>query len=383
MKIFFVNRILLLLLLIGLCINTSEQAFSAPPKPALLKGSVNQLLVLCSYAGITLDKDALPARVSAVKLGTSAAYFGLDKDDQVLSASIEKDQLNLKIERGGKNFFLRLPVSASALRAATNVGANRGMLEMKLDSQALVSPGLNMKPAPKDTPETKQAFRNFCVSYSSNLSKPKLCSSLKDIRALQDYSIVLIVDHSGSMNQSISITDKSANSKNSRWLWVQTQAANASTEFANAFKRGVKLIMFDSGYVVYENCSPAEVQHIFRTTKSSGGTNLTPALRDELKKKIISGKPLIICVCTDGERICHYDDLKECIAQATQAIPGRYDLAIHFLIVNPKQPDAEFATLKSDVMSAGAKFDVVNVKSFQEIEQRGLINTLVDVATSK
>lgn len=354
-------------------------------KPTLLKGSVNQLLLLCSYAGIKLDKNDLPARVTEVKLGTSAAYFGMAENDQVLDATVENNKLCLRLDRLGKKFFLRLPISASALRSATNAGANRGMPELKLRLDATPAEALQGQIGAiiKESPEQKAAFRNFCIKYSTNLPKPKLPSNLKDIRALQDYDIVLIVDHSGSMNMSISRNDNSPNSKNSKWHWVQNQVFRASNEFANAFKRGVKLIMFDSGYDVYQNCSPSELFNIFQATKSGGGTNLTPPLRDVLKTKIVSGKPLIICVCTDGERISNYEDLTECIAEATQAIPGQYDLAIHFLIVNPKEPDKEITTLKSDVLSAGAKFDVVHVKSFQEIEQRGLINTLIDVATSK
>ncbi|MCW5824686.1 MAG: hypothetical protein KIT34_17950 [Cyanobacteria bacterium TGS_CYA1] len=155
-----------------------------------------------------------------------------------------------------------------------------------------------------------------------------------------------------------------------------------SKEFVDAFKKGIRLVMFDAGYDVYGTCSPIELAHIFQQNKSGGGTNLTPPLREELKRKIVSGKPLIICIFTDGENMCHYDDLRECIAEATQAIPGKYDLAIHFFIVNPEEPDREVRTLKSDVMAAGAKFDVVHMKSFREIEQRGLINTLIDVASS-
>lgn len=394
MKSALTSKICLCFFALTYFFNVSCEVFAAPSvnkntnqeKPTLLKGSVNQLLLLCSYAGIKLDKNDLPARVTEVKLGTSAAYFGMAENDQVLGATVENNQLCLRMDRAGKKFFVRLPVNARALRAATNAGANRGMPELKLRLDATPSEALQgqIGAIAKESPEQKAAFKSFCIKYSTNLPKPKLPSNLKDIRALEDYDMVLIVDHSGSMSMSISKDDKSPNSINSsRWRWVQNQVFRASNEFANAFKRGVKLIMFDSGYDVYQNCSPGELFNIFQATKSGGGTNLTPPLREVLKTKITSGKPLIICVCTDGERISNYEDLKECIAEATQAIPGQYDLAIHFLIVNPREPDKEIATLKSDVMSAGAKFDVVHVKSFQEIEQRGLINTLIDVATSK
>jgi len=355
-------------------------------KPTLLKGSVNQLLLLCSYAGITLDKNELPGKITAVKLGTSAAYFGLAENDRVLAATLENNQLSLRIDRNGKKFFLRLPISASALRSATNAFAGRNMSELKIKLEAPSEERFkeNFFLIPKDTPEQKEAFKDFCSKYSTNLPKAKLPSELKDIRALQDYDMVLIVDRSGSMSMGISGDENSPKSNNSsKWRWVQSQVIRASNEFANAFKRGVKLIMFDLGYDVYQNCAPGELFNIFLATKTGGGTNLTPPLREVLKTKIALGKPLIICVCTDGMRIGNYDDLTECIAEATKAIPGQYDLAIHFLIVNAKEPDKEITTLKSDVMKAGAKFDVVHVKSFQEIEQRGLINTLVDIATAK
>lgn len=359
-------------------------------KPTLLKGSVNQLLLLCSNVGITLDKNDLPGKVTAVKLGTSAAYFGVSENDQVLAATLENNQLCLRLDRAGRKFLLRLPLSASALRAATNAGANRGMPELKLKLNTTSKEFLlgRLGEVGKDSPEQREAFKNFCIKHSPNLPKPKMVSKLKDIRALQDYEIVLLVDHSGSMSQKIARTvgDHEVGLKDTKWQWVQTQMAGMSNEFSSAFKRGIRLIMFNSGFEVYENCMPSQLLRIFKMTNSDGENYLIPPLKEELRRKIISGKPTIICIVTDGLRLCNYGDLREYIVETTQAIPGKYDLTIYFLIVKseePEKPDIELNTLKQDIMSAGAKFDVVHVKSFQEIEQRGLTNILVDIATAE
>lgn len=366
-----------------------EPKSTAQNKPTLLKGNINQLMVLCSYAGITLDKDALPAKVSKIRLGTPAAYSGLSENDQVLAATVEKDQLSLQIARLGKKFSLRLPISAAALRAATNAGANTAI------------PNLKMGPTPKlaavtmpytgiaisnETPEQKRAFNAFCQAHSKNLPKAKLVSELKDIRALKDYEFAVLVDHSGSMRQSIT-TGRVRNSTETstepnKWEWIQNQMTGAGEELLKAFSKGVKLIMFATDYQVFNNCRPTEMFNIFERTKAMGENFLIPPLREVLKEKITSGKPMIICIVTDGLALCPYDDLRECIISATKAIPGKYDLAIYFLVVNTKNPDVDLGTLKADLMAQGAAYDIVNVKSFEEIDSKGLINTFVETASN-
>ncbi len=368
------------------------KSFAAPPasKPntqaKLLKGNINQLLVLCSYAGITLDKDVLPAKVSKIKLGTPAAYSGLSENDQVLGATVEKDQLSLQVARADKKFSLRLPLSAAALRAATNAGANTPLPDLKLGKAPKFAPitGRAVLGATNETKEQKAAFNAFCQSHSTNLPGAKPVSQYKDIRALKDYDFVVLVDHSGSMRQSISGTTNVADSSQelNKWQWIQNQVSGAASELSDAFRKGIKLIMFATDYQVYDQRQAGELVEIFRRTKAEGDNFLMPPLREVIKQKITSGRPMVICVVTDGLVLCPYNDLRDCIINTTKAIPGKYDLMIYFLVVNNKNPDADLMSLKEDLIQEGALHDIVNVKTFDEIDNKGLIKSLIESASN-
>ncbi len=358
--------------ILGLVVQGSPTIAKEPAKnkTTMLKGSINELLVLCSYAGITLDKESVPANITKVKLGTPAAYFGAAENDRVLAASIQNNQLSLKIERGAKKFTLMLPISASALRAATGAGANT-----PIDIKSHL---LNLTVAVDEKNPKAIAFKLLCEQKSKNLPPAKEPSQFQDIRALKDYDIVVLVDHSGSMTARITGDHVSETSK---WEWIQSQVKTTTNEFSKTFKKGIKLVMFADDYRIYDNCMPTDIPSIFLGAHAYGGNVVIPPLRAVLTQKINSGRPTIICIITDGEKLCDYTELRRCIHNAIKATPGKYDLSINFLIVNSGTFDTELQNLKSDLLKEGATLDIVNLRSFDEVKDRGLTNVLIDYVT--
>lgn len=344
----------------------------------MLKGSINELLVLCSYAGITLDQESVPANITKVKLGTPAAYFGAAENDRVLSATVQDNKLNLKIQRGAQKLTLMLPISASALRAATNAGANTKFTLKKL-APAPQLDGSAISAQLKESAEDIDAFNLLCQQNSVNLPAAKTPSPFKDIRALKDYDIVLLVDHSGSMTANI-LNDPTPG--RTKWEWIQNQARTTSFDLSNAFQKGVRLVMFENKYEIHENVLPAQITSIFMSTKAGGGTFMTPPLRVVLANKIKSGRPTIICVITDGIKLGHYPEIRDCIMNAIKATPGKYDLSINFFIINSGQYDTELQTMKTDLLTEGARLDIVNLKNFDEVRSRGLTNILIDCVST-
>ena len=59
-------------------------------------------------------------------------------------------------------------------------------------------------------------FKQLCAQASKNNSTPKKMTLHKDIKALGEYDVVLILDCSGSMSQRIG-----ANINTSKWTWLK------------------------------------------------------------------------------------------------------------------------------------------------------------------
>ncbi|MBX9690189.1 MAG: hypothetical protein K2X27_25985 [Candidatus Obscuribacterales bacterium] len=74
----------------------------------MLYGSVDIINAACSAVGIKLSSGILPASIDTVKLGSTAYYSGVSKNDRVLSAKVENNFLNLLIERNGKKYMAKL-----------------------------------------------------------------------------------------------------------------------------------------------------------------------------------------------------------------------------------------------------------------------------------
>ena len=90
----------------------------AAEKPLTLYGQIDALEKACASSGVKLESKSLPARVGSVRLGSPAAYSGLQANDTVLSCSTEQNRLKLTIERDGKTYALSLATNNKALTAA-------------------------------------------------------------------------------------------------------------------------------------------------------------------------------------------------------------------------------------------------------------------------
>jgi uncharacterized protein with von Willebrand factor type A (vWA) domain len=196
---------------------------------------------------------------------------------------------------------------------------------------------------------------------------------------LENRDYTLIIDKSGSM--------ATPDQKGGRTRWV---AAEEST-FALASKceqfdpDGITIYTFSGRFKRYENVTSSKVMQVFRENDPSGTTDLASVLKhatDNYFQRKTAGetKPNgeTILVITDGEP----DDRKavmKVIIEASRRIDRDEELAISFIQVGTDANATRFLkVLDDELQSAGAKFDICDTITMEEMEEYSLSEVLLN-----
>lgn len=196
---------------------------------------------------------------------------------------------------------------------------------------------------------------------------------------LENRDYTLIIDKSGSM--------ATPDQKGGRTRWV---AAEEST-FALASKceqfdpDGITIYTFSGRFKRYENVTSNKVMQVFRENDPSGTTDLAAVLKDAtdnyFKRKDAGETKLngeTILVITDGEP----DDRKavmKVIIETSRRMDKDEELAISFIQVG-KDPHATrfLKVLDDEMQSAGAKFDICDTITMDDMEDYSLSEVLLN-----
>ncbi len=190
----------------------------------------------------------------------------------------------------------------------------------------------------------------------------------------RDYT--LVVDKSGSMQT------KDCNGK-SRWEAAKEGAIALAHKCAELDPDGITVYAFNNTFKRYDNVTPDRVEQVFSENEPFGGTDTASVLRDaftnwKARKKggDLKGGETIL-VITDGSPNDKAAVQRE-IIDVTKAMDADEELAVSFLQVGKDAEAASFlAFLDDDLEGKGAKFDAVDTKTWQAIEEGGL--TMSDV----
>jgi von Willebrand factor type A domain. len=197
--------------------------------------------------------------------------------------------------------------------------------------------------------------------------------------ANRDYTLIL--DKSGSM----SIRDQAGGK--SRWQSAEESTIALANKCEEFDPDGITVYTFSSKFRRYDNVTSAKVEQIFRENEPVGGTNLTAVLQDAINNylqrrnqgRTKSGETIL--VVTDGEP----DDRKsvfEVIIQATKQLQSDEELAISFIQVgNDPQAKQFLKALDEQLMSVGAKFDIVDTVTISDMEDMTLSEVLLNAIT--
>lgn len=195
---------------------------------------------------------------------------------------------------------------------------------------------------------------------------------------LQNRDYTLIIDKSGSM----SIPDQRGG--RTRWEEAQESTLAVARKCEQFDPDGITVYVFSSRFKRYDNVTSSTVAQIFMENEPMGRTDLAGVLADALNnffQRKASGqiKPEgeTILVVTDGEP----DDRKavmKTIVEASRKMDRDEELGISLIQVgNDAQATRFLKALDDELQGVGAKFDIVDTMTLDQMEDMTLAEVLV------
>jgi uncharacterized protein with von Willebrand factor type A (vWA) domain len=196
---------------------------------------------------------------------------------------------------------------------------------------------------------------------------------------LENRDYTLIIDKSGSM----ATPDQKGG--RTRWATAQESTLALASKCEQFDPDGITIYLFSGKFKRYENVTSAKVSQIFVENDPSGTTDLANVLKhatDDYLQRKASGttKPNgeTILVVTDGEP----DDRKavmKVIIEASRRLDKDEELAISFIQVgNDPQATRFLKILDDELQSAGAKFDICDTITMDDMEDMSLSEVLLN-----
>ncbi len=196
---------------------------------------------------------------------------------------------------------------------------------------------------------------------------------------LENRDYTLIIDKSGSM----ATPDQKGG--RSRWTAAHESTLALASKCEQFDPDGITIYVFSGKFKRYENVTSSKVAQIFQENDPSGTTDLAGVLKhatDDYFQRKGSGqtKPNgeTILVVTDGEP----DDRKavmRVIIEASRRMDRDEELAISFIQVGTDQQATRFLkVLDDDLQGAGAKFDICDTITMEDMEDLSLSEVLLN-----
>lgn len=190
---------------------------------------------------------------------------------------------------------------------------------------------------------------------------------------LDGYDIAIMLDRSGSM-----ATADCPNHK-TRWDYARENVEAVTARAAKIDSDGIDIVVFGSQVKKYPNTTPEKIQQIYAEVEPLGGTATDAALEALLTpdwfsaRKAGTNKPLIVIVFTDGEPN-NRAAVAKVITNAANSIEKDEDLAISFVQIGKDASAQAYLAELDDNLNA--KFDIVDTKSMDELENLGVVGLL-------
>jgi hypothetical protein len=199
---------------------------------------------------------------------------------------------------------------------------------------------------------------------------------------MSDRDYTLIIDKSGSMS-----TPDQAGGR-SRWKIAEESTIALARKCEEFDPDGITVYVFSGRFKRYENVTAAKVAQIFQENDPSGTTNLGSVLQDAVnnyfERKAAGTTKLngeTILVITDGEP----DDRKavfEIIIRATQQMEKDEELGISMIQVGSDPQATKFLkALDDQLQGVGAKFDICDTITLDDLEDMSLADVLMNAIT--
>ncbi len=199
---------------------------------------------------------------------------------------------------------------------------------------------------------------------------------------MEDRDYTLIIDKSGSMSSADQPSGKT------RWEAAQESTMALARKCEQIDPDGITVYLFSGRFRRYDNVTSDKVTQIYQENEPMGRTDLASVLQDALdnyfqRKAAGQAKPNgeTILVITDGEP----DDRKavmRLIIDASRKIDRDEELAISLIQVGNDRTATQFLkALDDQLQGAGAKFDIVDTVTIEDMEEMTLAEVLLNAIT--
>jgi hypothetical protein len=172
----------------------------------------------------------------------------------------------------------------------------------------------------------------------------------------------------------------------SRWQYCQESTLAISKKLDEYDPDGITVVPFSGSPRVYPNTTVDKVDKVFQENEPMGGTNLSAALQvvfddylDNKKKGTAKPNGILALVVTDGQPDDE-DAVAKAIVNFTKKLDpttGDEEAGISFVqIGQDTHATAYLKRLDDHLQSEGAKWDIVNARTMEEVERTGVLAAL-------
>ncbi len=199
---------------------------------------------------------------------------------------------------------------------------------------------------------------------------------------MSDRDYTLIIDKSGSMSTPDQTGGKS------RWEISQESTLALARKCEQFDPDGITVYVFSGKFKRYENVTSAKVAQIFLENDPAGTTNLAGVLQHAINNyferkaaRNTKSNGETILVVTDGDP----DDRKavfEVIIDASRKLDRDEELAISMIQVGSDPQATKFLkALDDQLQGVGAKFDICDTVTLDDMEDMSLVDILTNAIT--
>lgn len=194
---------------------------------------------------------------------------------------------------------------------------------------------------------------------------------------LKDRDFYVLIDKSGSMSAADTPTGQT------RFKYAEESTYALAKKLEEFDPDGIMVIPFAGTFKPYDNVTASKVSDIFAENEPMGGTSLSGPLKhcfdDFLSKKKsgnLKANGALVVVVTDGQPQDENEVCKVIVDLTKKLDNGDDEIGILFLQVGKDQEAKKFLTKLDDNLT-GAKFDIVDAKTMDELENIGLVEALI------
>jgi hypothetical protein len=199
---------------------------------------------------------------------------------------------------------------------------------------------------------------------------------------VEDRDYTLIIDKSGSM----SINDRPGGK--TRWESARESTMALAKECEKIDSDGITVYLFSGRFRRYDNVTSDRVNQIYEENDPMGRTDLASVLLDAVDNyfgRKANGEAKAngetILVVTDGEPD-DYKSVMRVIIEASRKIDSENELGISLIQVGNDRKATQFLTALDDrLSSAGAKFDIVDTVTIDDMQGMTLAEVLLKAIT--